>query len=152
MPKELITIFIALSPLAELRGAIPVAIGVFHFTWWKALSLSIIGNIIFIIPLMWFLEKFSDFLMQKFVFWRRFFNWLFQRTRTKIEKHYKKYSRWALTIFVAIPLPMTGAWTGSVAAYLLGLNKKEAFVFISLGVIIAGVIVTLLTLLGKKVI
>jgi len=152
MPKELITILIALSPLAELRGAIPLAIGVFQFFWLKAFLLSILGNMIVIIPLMWFLEKFSDFLMKKFSFWQKFFSWLFQRTRSKIEKHYKKYSRWALTIFVAIPLPMTGAWTGSVAAYLLGLNKKEAFVFISLGVVIAGIIVTFLTLLGKKVI
>ncbi|MGC8651227.1 MAG: COG2426 family protein [Minisyncoccia bacterium] len=152
MSKELITIFIALSPFSELRGAIPVAIGIFHFSWPKALILSIFGNIIFIIPLMWFLEKFSDFLMQKSIFWENFFNWLFQRTRNKIDTNYKKYSHWALTIFVAIPLPMTGAWTGSVAAYLLGLNKKEAFVYISLGVVIAGIIVTLLTLLGKKVI
>jgi len=152
MPKELITILIALSPLAELRGAIPVAMGIFHFFWFKAFLLSFLGNISFIIPLLWFLEKFSSFLMEKSQFWNKVLNWIFNRTRAKIEPSYKKYSRWALVIFVAIPLPMTGAWTGSIAAYLLGFNKKEAFSLISLGVFIAGCIVTILTLLGIKLI
>ena len=152
MPKELITILIALSPLAELRGAIPVAMVIFHFSWFKAFILSFLGNILFIIPLLWFLEKFSNFLMAKSQFWRKLFNWIFERTRVKIEAKYKRYSHWALVIFVAIPLPMTGAWTGSIAAYLLGINKKKAFLLISLGVFLAGCIVTILTVLGIKLI
>jgi len=152
MSKELITILIALSPLAELRGAIPVAVGIYHFSWLKAFLLSFLGNILFIIPFLWFLENFSSFLMEKSKFWRGLFNWIFNRTRVKIEPSYKKYSRWALVIFVAIPLPMTGAWTGSIAAYLLGFNKKEAFALISSGVFLAGCIVTILTLLGIKLI
>lgn len=152
MPKELITILIALSPLSELRGAIPVAIGVFHFSWLKALLLSVFGNILFIIPFIWFLEKFSNFLSKKSLFFKKFFDWLFEHTRKKINDEYKKYSYWALVIFVAIPLPLTGAWTGSVAAYLLGINKIKAFALISLGVILAGFIVTILTLLGQKII
>jgi len=152
MPKELITILIALSPLAELRGAIPVAMGIFHFSWLKAFILSFLGNILFIIPFLWFLEKFSSLLIEKSKFWNRVLNWVFERTRLKIRGSYKKYSRWALVIFVAIPLPMTGAWTGCIAAYLLGFNKKEAFPLISLGVFIAGCLVTILTLLGKQLI
>lgn len=152
MPKELITILVAASPLVELRGAIPLALGVFHFSWLKAFLLSLTGNLLPVFPLLWFLEKFSNFLMTKSKFCNRFFNWVFKRTRTKIEPIYQKYSRWALVIFVAIPLPMTGAWTGSIAAYLLGFEKKEAFSLISFGVFIAGCLVTILSLMGKQLI
>ncbi|MGB9763141.1 MAG: COG2426 family protein [Minisyncoccia bacterium] len=138
-----------MSPLSELRGAIPLALIVYHFPVWKAFLISIIGNSLIIIPVIFFLEKVSDWLMKKSKLFNYFFNWLFKRTRLKIEGNYKKYSKWALTIFVAIPLPMTGAWTGSVAAYLLGLNKKEALLYIGLGVLLAGLIVTVLTLVGR---
>jgi len=70
---------------------------------------------------------FSEFLMKKFAFANRFFTWLFQRTQAKITASYKKYSCWALALFVAVPLPFTGAWTGSIAAYLLRLSKKKLF-------------------------
>ncbi|MFA5392324.1 MAG: small multi-drug export protein [Candidatus Paceibacterota bacterium] len=149
---ELWVILIAASPIVELRGAIPIAMGIFYFSWFKAFLLSFIGNILIIIPFIWFLEKFSSFLIEKSKFCKRLFNWIFERTRVKIGPTFKKYSRWALVIFVAIPLPMTGAWTGSIAAYLLGINKKEAFSLISLGVFIAGCLVTILTLLGKQLI
>ncbi|MGC8851807.1 MAG: COG2426 family protein [Minisyncoccia bacterium] len=147
--KELIIFLISMSPLSELRGAIPLALIVYHFPVWKAFLISIIGNSLIIIPVIFFLEKVSDWLMKKSKLFNYFFNWLFKRTRLKIEGNYKKYSKWALTIFVAIPLPMTGAWTGSVAAYLLGLNKKEALLYIGLGVLLAGLIVTVLTLVGR---
>ena len=150
--NELWTILIAASPIVELRGAIPIAMGIFYFSWFKAFILSFLGNILIIVPFIWFLETFSNFLMEKSKFWNRVLNWIFERTRIKIGPTYKKYSRWALVIFVAIPLPMTGAWTGSIAAYLLGFNKKEAFSLISLGVFIAGCLVTILTLLGIKLI
>jgi len=150
--NELWTILIAASPIVELRGAIPVAMGIFYFSLFKAFILSFLGNILIIIPFIWFLEKFSNFLMEKSKFWNRALNWIFERTRVKIGATYKKYSRWALVIFVAIPLPMTGAWTGSIAAYLLGFNKKEAFPLFSLGVFIAGCLVMILTLLGKQLI
>lgn len=152
MTKELITILVALSPFSELRGAIPLAIGVFHFYWLKAFILSLFGNLLLILPVFLFLEKGADFLMTKSLFWQKFFHWLFRRTRSQIEAQYKKYSRWALTIFVAIPLPLTGAWTGTVAAYLLGLSKKETFIFVGLGVFIAALLVTILSVLGKMVI
>ncbi|NMB92198.1 MAG: small multi-drug export protein [Parcubacteria group bacterium] len=148
LPAELIVFLISLSPLAELRGAIPVAISVYHFSWLKAFLISFLGNIIIIVPIIWFLETSSNWLMKKSKFFNRFFTWIFDKTRKKIDHRYNKYRNWALLIFVAIPLPTTGAWTGSIAAYLLGLSKKESFVFISLGVLVAGCIVTILTLLG----
>jgi len=63
-----------------------------------------------------------------------------------------KWGKLALVIFVAIPLPLTGAWTGSLAAFLFGFKKKEAFWLIVLGVLIAGIIVSFLTILGVKLV
>jgi uncharacterized membrane protein len=151
LPSELIVFLISMTPVSELRGAIPLALTLYHLPWWKAFLISVIGNILIILPVIIFLEKSSELLMRKSKVLNSFFNWLFERTRKKISKSYDKYRNLALLIFVAIPLPMTGAWTGSVAAYLLGLSKKEALVYIGLGVVGAGIIVTLTTLLGKKI-
>lgn len=148
--NELWTILIAASPIVELRGAIPVAIGIFYFSWPKALFLSLIGNILPIIPIIWFLDKLSIYLSKQFSFFNRFFNWLFERTRKKTKNSFDKWGKWALVAFVAIPLPFTGVWTGSVAAFLFGVKYKDAFWLISLGALLAGILVTSLTLLSIK--
>jgi uncharacterized membrane protein len=149
--NELWTIVIASSPIIELRGAIPVAMGVFSFSWSKALFLSLIGNILPIIPIIWFLDKSSNYLSKQFNFFNCFFNWLFERTRKKTKNSFDKWGKWALVAFVAIPLPFTGVWTGSIAAFLFGVKHKEAFWLISLGAFLAGILVTTLTLLGINI-
>jgi len=78
--------------------------------------------------------------------WRRdFFDWLFDRTRRKLTGRVEKYGYWALTLFVAVPLPVTGAWTGALAAFVFGLPKKKALLAIFVGVCISATIVTLVT-------
>lgn len=149
--NELWTILIAASPIVELRGAIPVAMGIFNFPWPKALFLSLVGNILPIIPIIWFLEKLSGYLSKQFPLFNRFFNWLFERTREKTKNSFDKWGKWALVAFVAIPLPFTGVWTGSVAAFLFGVKYKDAFWLISLGALLAGVLVTTLTILGINI-
>jgi len=149
--NELWTILIAASPIVELRGAIPVAMGIFYFSWQKALLLSLIGNILPIIPIIWFLDKLSGYLSKQFDFFNSFFNWLFERTRTKTKNSFDKWGKWALVAFVAIPLPFTGVWTGSIAAFLFGVKYKNAFLLISLGAFLAGILVTVLTLLGINI-
>jgi len=148
--NELWTILIAASPIVELRGAIPVAMGIFYFSWQKALLLSLVGNILPIIPIIWFLDKSSIYLSKQFPLFNRFFNWLFERTRKKTKNSFDKWGKWALVAFVAIPLPFTGVWTGSVAAFLFGVKYKHAFWLISLGALLAGILVTSLTLLSIK--
>jgi len=149
--NELWTIIIASSPIIELRGAIPMAVGVFSFSWSKALFLSLIGNILPIIPIIWFLDKISDYLSKKFNFFNRFFNCLFEKTRKRTKNSFDKWGKWALVAFVAIPLPFTGVWTGSIAAFLFGIKHKDAFWLISLGAFLAGILVTTLTLLGINI-
>jgi uncharacterized membrane protein len=78
---------------------------------------------------------------------KRFFDWLFARTRHKTAS-VEKYETLGLTVFVAVPLPVTGAWTGAMAAFLMGLSFPHAMISIFLGVLIAGVIMTVLSLMG----
>jgi len=137
---------IAASPISELRGAIPVAITVFQFPYYYAFLFAIIGNLLPVPFILLFLDAVSRMLSKVSPF-NRILNWLFERTRRR-GKIIQKYQRIGLVLFVAIPLPVTGAWTGSLAAVLFGLKFKHAFLSIFIGILIAGTIVTCASLLG----
>jgi len=145
IPPELSTFLIAMTPVFELRGAIPLAIGLHGLPIWSAYLFAVIGNLvpILIIPLMGIVSK---WLSARFSLFDRFFVWLFARTRKQHAKKFERYREFALILFVAIPLPFTGVWTASLAAFVFGVPLKKAFPLIGIGVIIAGIIVTLLTL------
>jgi len=145
-PPEIATFFISMLPIAELRGSIPIALTIYQLSIAKAYIISVIGNMIPVFFLLWLLGPVSGYLMQRFAWAQKFFTWLFERTRHRFIGKYEKWGELALMIFVAIPLPITGAWTGSVAAFLFGITKKKSLIFITLGAMIAGVIVTLTTL------
>ena len=144
--KELVVLVISALPVLELRGALPVAINLFHFPWYYALLLAIIGNLLPVPFLLLFLSNISR-LLSKIGIFEKMLHWLFEHTRRR-GKIINRYERIGLTLFVAIPLPVTGAWTGSLAAVLFGLKFKHAFLSIFVGVLIAGAIVTCLCLLG----
>ncbi len=140
LPPELATVVLAALPLGELRGALPVAILVYHLPAWKAFVLSVIGNMAPIYFIMLFFDYFSDYLMRRSVTARRFFEWLFARTRRQLDHKVKRYGYWALAIFVAIPLPATGAWSGALAAFVFDLPRKQSWLAILAGVVGAGLI------------
>jgi uncharacterized membrane protein len=144
--RELVVLVVSALPISELRGAIPIAINVFGFTWYKAYLLAIIGNLI---PVPILILLFNTFyrLLGRIAVIKRFFDWLLERTRRR-GQIIEKYERIGLMLFVAIPLPATGAWTGSLAAIIFGVKIRHAFLSILAGVLIAGVIVTCLSLLG----
>ena len=144
--KELVVIIISALPILELRGALPVALNVFHFPWYYALPLAIIGNLLPVPIILLFLNAISRGL-SKIKFFDRFLHWLFEHTRQR-GKFVERYERIGLALFVAIPLPVTGAWTGSLVAVLFDLKFRHAFLSILIGVCIAGIIVTCLSLLG----
>ena len=144
--KELVVLIISALPIFELRGALPLAINVFHFPWYYALPLAILGNLLPVPIILLFLNVISKWL-SKTGFFDRFFQWLFEHTKRR-GKIIEKYERIGLALFVAIPLPVTGAWTGSLAATIFGLKFGHAFLSIFIGVCIAGIIVTCLSLLG----
>ena len=143
------TIGVAMLPIFELRGSIPMALLYLKMSIWPAYLLSVFGNIIAIIPLLLFLGPVSRYL-SRFSICDRFFNWLFSRTRRR-SRLVERLELLGLILFVAIPLPMTGAWTGSVAAFLFDFGFSRSLVAISVGVLIAGGVVTLATLFGWNV-
>ncbi len=143
---ELAVFIIAMLPIVELRGAIPVGINFYHMVWYKAALISIVGNMVPIFLILFLLDKIAA-VLSKIKIFERFFTWLFNRTRRK-SKLIEEYETIGLMLFVAIPLPMTGAWTGSIAAFLLGIKYFDAIVAIFFGILIASVVVTTLSLLG----
>jgi len=148
LPAWLVTLLAAALPVSELRGAIPLAIGVYGYDPWQAYLLAVLGNLLPVVPLLLFLGPVSDWL-RRFTFWDKFFTWLFSRTRRKYIREHESFSLTALALFVAVPLPVTGAWTGCAIAFLVGFRFWPAFVAISAGVLLAGVIVTA-TVLGVQ--
>jgi uncharacterized membrane protein len=146
LAEELKTLIVAMSPIVELRGSIPLAIAIYNLPPWSAYVFSVIGNIIPVVLILWLLEKVSGFLSNRSAFFKKFFTWLFERTRRRHERKFQRWQSMALVVLVAIPLPFTGAWTGSLAAFVFGISAKKAFPLISLGVLIAGIIVLLSTL------
>jgi len=145
-PPQLATFLIAMIPIAELRVAIPLALSVYKLSFWQSFFFSVLGNIVPVFFIIYFIDPASKFLMVKSRIFNLFFTWLFKRTRIKFEGNYERWGLLALAIFVAIPLPMTGAWTGALAAFLFQIPKKQAAIYITLGVLGAGIIVTILTL------
>jgi uncharacterized membrane protein len=141
LPAWLMTLVAAALPVSEVRGAIPLAIGVYGYSPLDAYLLSVFGNLLPIIPLLLFLGPVSDYL-RRYNWGEWFFSWLFARTRRKYIQEHENFGLTALAIFVAIPLPMTGAWTGCAVAFLLGFRFWPAFAAIAAGVLLAGVIVT----------
>lgn len=148
LPKEFVTLILAMLPVSELRGAIPVALSM-NQPLLRTLGLAIFGNLIPVVPLLLFLEPVSEYL-RRFRLWRGFFEWVFSRTRRRAEI-VQRYEALGLVFFVAIPLPITGAWTGCVAASLFKIKFRYAFGAIALGVVLAACIVTIITLGGKEI-
>jgi uncharacterized membrane protein len=144
--KDLVVLIISALPILELRGAIPVAINLFHFPWYYALPLAIIGNLLPVPLILLFLKAISR-LLSKIGLFDRFLHWLLEHVSQR-RQIVERYERIGLALFVAIPLPATGAWTGSLLAVLLGLKFRHAFISIFAGICIAGIIVTCLSLLG----
>ncbi len=143
-PHEITTIVLAMLPISELRGAIPYAITIGKMPWQEAYVISVIANFIPVIFILWLVGPVSEYL-RRFAIFNRFFDWLFARTRRK-GKMIERFEILGLILFVAIPLPVTGAWTGSVAAFIFDIKKRVALPAIFAGIMIAGVIVTLASL------
>lgn len=150
IPDYVKIFFLAMAPIGELRISIPVAIGSYNMPWQSALLWSFLGNIIPGIALLYLLEPASNFLIKNFRFFKKFFNWLFERTRRRHVKRFEIWGSLALVAFIAIPLPMTGAWTGAAAAFVFGIKPKKAVPLVMAGALLAGAIVTIIAI-GVKI-
>ena len=108
--------------------------------------IAIIGNIIPVFLIIFCLDSITKWSYRHSHFLTKILDWTFKKTRKKTSEKIKKYGSVALFLFVAIPLPGTGAWTGSIAAWLFNIPFKKAIIPITLGIITAGIITTLITL------
>jgi uncharacterized membrane protein len=152
IPDWAATVIIAMLPVSELRGALtialaPVEVGGYGMAVHEAYFLAVVGNMIPVIPLLLFLEPVSDFL-RRWKMWDIFFTWLFTHTQQRHNSRFEKYGTMALTLFVAVPLPVTGAWTGCAAAFVFGIKFRHALLAIFTGVLISGIVVTAITITG----
>lgn len=138
--KIIMTFLISMVPIIELRGAIPIATGA-GLSPWIAIPTAIIGNLLPIPFIILFIKKI-------FAWMRKIspkLNKIVDKMEAKAEKNKAKvlkYAFWGLTLFVAIPLPGTGAWTGALVAAMLDMPLKKAFPSIVLGVLGAGIIIS----------
>ncbi|MDR2768574.1 MAG: small multi-drug export protein [Treponema sp.] len=141
------TAFFSILPISELRGGIPYAI-VNGMDWFIAWPFAAAVNAL-AAPLCWIFLSTVHRVFYGFAWYRVFFDRFVNRARKKLEKGVAKWGALGVAIFVAIPLPITGAWTGTLGAWVMGLPKRKTLPAVILGVVIAGGIVTAVMLLGR---
>ena len=151
--KYLITLLISMVPFIELRGSIPVGIAIYKLNIFLVYLISIIGNII-IVPIILFGIKKILKLLENIKITKKLVTLIEEKGKKagdKILKSTKNGVYYGLFLFVAIPLPGTGAWTGSLAGSFLDLDFKKSFLSIALGVITAGIIIFILSVVGINI-
>ncbi len=146
LPSWFQLIFISMVPIIELRGAIPWGIFVLHYPIVLNYILCVLGSIIPAPFILLFIQSILRW-MRANKYTRKFALWL-DKKADKGSKKIQEYKFWGLMIFVAIPLPGTGVWTGCLAASVMEMSFKKAFISVTLGSMIAGIIVTVLCSLG----
>lgn len=140
------TALLTLAPISELRGAIPYALAsglpvVFTYIYCVALN-ALLGPLVYI-----FLQTLHR-LFYRMGWYRRLFDLVVARARIKVHDKVARFGYWGIMLFVAVPLPITGAYTGVLGAWILGMEKKRIFLAVLGGVIISGTIVTLISYFG----
>jgi len=140
--KELIVFIISLMPILELRGGL-IAASLLDLNPVTSYIISIIGNILPVPFILWFINRILAWMRKK-KHLSKIAKWLDK----KVEKHkgqIEKYGFWGLVLFVGIPLPGTGAWTGCLIASVLEMDRKKAFIATMIGILMASIIMMLLS-------
>lgn len=149
LKKYLIVFLVSMVPLIELRGAVPYGV-IYGIPLWKTFCIAIVGNMLPVPFIYLFARRLLIWGSDKKVI-GPFFSWCLRKGESGGQKLQKKAGRglfWALLLFVGIPLPGTGAWTGTLAASLLNMGFKKSVLACMCGVILAGCIMGLLSVLG----
>ncbi len=137
---------LSLLPIAELRGGIPYAVAS-GINPLAAYGLCVLSNLL-VIPLVFIFLETAHKLFYTIPLYRTLFDSYQERVRKRAERNIHRWGYWGVMMFVAIPLPITGAYTGTVAAWLLRLDRKRSIPYLVLGVFVAGVIVLTATMTG----
>jgi uncharacterized membrane protein len=144
LPPELAVIVLAMLPIFELRLSLPFAREVLEMGRPDAYVWSVVGNLIPIPFILALLGPVTAWAERHWDWLHRFLQRLQLRTRVRHSRRFERLRDLALVTFVAIPLPITGAWSGALAAHVFGIGRRKAFALIAVGVMIAGVVVTIL--------
>ena len=141
--SELAVFICSMIPIVELRGAIPAG-WLFGMPWWLTYILAVVGNLIPVPFILLLIRKVLDWMEGcRVKLFNRVAGWLRRKAEKNVDK-IQKYGFWGVCLFIAIPLPVTGAWTGSLVAATIKMPFWKALLSALLGVMIAGVIVTLI--------
>ena len=145
-PPEIATALISMTPVGELRAGIPIGIEVFNLSPLHAFIVALIGNAIPALLVIFGLEALTQWCDKNVKWCHKIMKKIFERTEKKFQGKYARYGAVALFIFTAIPFPMTGVWTASIAAVLFRIHYRYSLPAILLGMLVAGIIVTFVTL------
>jgi uncharacterized membrane protein len=144
----LVTVALSFLPISELRGAIPFAVSrgvpLLEAALLAVACNALVGPVAFI-----FLETFHR-LFYRWPFYAGVFDRFVAGARAKVHEKVEKYGYLGIMLFVAVPLPVTGAWTGTLGAWILGLGRRKTMIAVAAGVAIAGVIVSIVVGLGLE--
>ncbi len=149
---DLLQVFLlSMTPIGELRLSIPMGILVYNLSAFSVFFVSVIGNLVPAVFLLLFLKEVSVYLSKKSIIFKKMFSWWENNAREKHISKIQEYGAVGLALFVAIPLPLTGAWTGALLATMMNLPLKKSLPAILFGVISAGIIITTMIIFGINI-
>jgi len=141
--------FVTFLPFLELRASIPYGILKLGMPWLEVYIICVIINIL-LAPFVYFMLHWFVDIVIKIPFIGRIYDKIVVRTQKRIHEKVEKYGEWGLALFIGIPLPGSGVYTGALAAFLLGISTKKFLIAAVLGVLIAGTAVLIVTLTGVE--
>ncbi len=145
-PPQLAVFLMAMTPIGELRLSLPVGVVAYHLPIWQVVFFSIVGNMLPATLLLLFAPAFHRYIEKRSGFFGAAWIKFLARAQKKFAGDYAKWGLIGLVIFIGIPLPITGAWTGAAAAFVLGLPFLKSWLAIFAGVVMAAVIILSMTL------
>ena len=151
MADELTVILTSMTPVGELRASIPLGLLVYDLAWPLVLVLAIAGNVIPVPFIIIGLRTVGSRLERRDDFVGSLLRWRTERIERTWGERVRRYGFWGVMLIVAIPLPLTGAWTGSLAVWALRVPLRTGFAAIAAGVFVAGTIVTAVVLAGSTI-
>lgn len=151
LPPALAVLVVAMTPVLELRGAIPLALGVYHLSLWQAVALALVGNMI---PALIIVYGWSAIIAALERHWPAFHQFMMRyhdRLHQKWEGKINRYGPVALALFVAVPLPLSGVWSGALVAWIFQMPRQRALAAIFVGVCVAAAIVCSVTIPSLRI-
>lgn len=134
---------LAMTPIGESNGSIPVALAVYKMPWFWAYFISVLGNLMPAIFVLLVIGPVMEMIGRKWEKPGKYIHWVFERTREKGREVIRKHGQTGLIVLIALPFPFAGVWTASLIAFLFGFSFKKAFPLMIGGVLVADILILL---------